>query len=80
MNAYVNSVLNNLANYNQPVFLQAATEVIRSLEPILSAQKKIRTARHTRTARYPRKDDYLSCRVDRRCGQGKHKFRLPRAV
>ena len=29
MNAYVNSVLNNLANYNQPVFLQAATEVIR---------------------------------------------------
>lgn len=40
MNAYVNSVLNNLANYNQPVFLQAATEVIRSLEPILRTQKK----------------------------------------
>ena len=40
MSNYVNSVLNTLKNYNQPVFLQAATEVIRSLEPILNAEKK----------------------------------------
>lgn len=36
---YTDRVLNTLAQYQQPVFLQAATEVIRSIEPILKANK-----------------------------------------
>lgn len=37
--SYTDRVLNTLAQYQQPVFLQAATEVIRSIEPILKANK-----------------------------------------
>ncbi|TQR33854.1 NADP-specific glutamate dehydrogenase [Campylobacter sp. MIT 99-7217] len=39
--SYINAILESIKiRANEPVFLQAATEVLKSLEPILSAEKK----------------------------------------
>ncbi|TQR61667.1 NADP-specific glutamate dehydrogenase [Campylobacter troglodytis] len=40
MSAYINKILEDLKKDHQPIFLQAATEVLLSLEPILKAEKK----------------------------------------
>ncbi len=41
MSAYINKILQSIkASAHEPVFLQAATEVLNSLEPILKAEKK----------------------------------------
>ncbi|NDJ28131.1 NADP-specific glutamate dehydrogenase [Campylobacter sp. MIT 12-8780] len=40
MSAYINKVLENIKKASQPTFLQAATEVLHSIEPILKADKR----------------------------------------